>query len=497
MSWSLGARKLEVALDTRRVFAELFADSDYAFWLDSSLIETGLSRFSFLGDARGPHGEVLSYRVGIGVVEARCVDGRRSPWRTTTLAGSIFEVLSTRLSERAIDDAIDLPFDFNCGYVGYFGYELKGDCGSRGTHVSSCPDAVLIAATRMVVVDHLTKHTWLLAFHGGESDDRREAQHWLADTQSRLESFAEDSHVMTAIPGEPVAAPDDSIDPEPFLVRSRDTYLSDIERCQERLRAGDSYQICLTNTAELPFEGDPLALYMRLRGANPAPYAAYLRLGGIHVLCSSPERFLRIDSAATVESRPIKGTAARHSDPIADRARCERLQADPKSRAENVTIVDLVRNDLGRVCEIGSVCVSSLMAVESYATVHHVVSAVRGKLRRDLGAVDAVRACFPGGSMTGAPKLRTMEIIDSLETRARGVYSGALGYFGLGGGADLNIVIRTMVIDAGKATVGAGGAITLDSDPREEYEEMLLKARAPLRALHRAAREALPSPGRI
>jgi para-aminobenzoate synthetase len=501
VSWSLAARKLDVAIDTPAAFAELFADRHHSFWLDSSLAQPGLARFSFLGDSSGPDGEILSYRVDGNEVAIHA--GR--PSEATHVRGSIFEVLEARLSERAIDARPELPFDFDCGYVGYLGYELKADCESPNRHLSSLPDATLIFATRLLVVDHLKQETWLLALHRGASESSGAARLWLDEAHARTGALAvagdgrDHSHQNEPSNERGVARsrPFDRLDPEPWLVRSRDTYIADIERCQERLRAGESYQLCLTNRLEMPFDGDPLALYLRQRRLNPAPYAAYLQMGDTRVLCSSPERFLRIGRDREIESKPIKGTCGRSSDPAIDAALRAQLRADPKNRAENVTIVDLVRNDLGRVCEPGSVTVPSLMAVESYATVHQLVSTVRGRLASGVSAVGAVRVCFPGGSMTGAPKLRAMEILEEIEGRARGVYSGAIGWLGLSGAADLNIVIRTLVVDRGRLQVGAGGAITVDSDPREEYEEMLLKARAPLRALRPSAPEALLSPGRI
>lgn len=480
--WSLRFSRLDYAVSTERAFEELFATSIHAFWLDSSLVEPGLSRFSFLGDGGGPYGEALAYHVATGTVEVR--QGSRP---TTLITGSIFDALEERLSERAVAHCPELPFDLACGYVGYLGYEVKADCGSPNRHVAPMPDAIWMAATRIVVVDHQEETTWLVTLCGTDPEGVHAAERWLADSRARMNSLPDDAQ-STA--GDSVANVD--FDPEPWLVRSRSTYLADIARCREKLHAGESYEICLTNTIEFPFNGDPLELYRRQRRANPAPYAAYLRLPGMDVLCSSPERFLKVARDGTVESKPIKGTVRRHADPAADAAAREELATSTKNQAENLMIVDLLRNDLGRVCEVGSVSVPSLMEVESYATVHQLVSTVRGKLREGMSPVSAVRACFPGGSMTGAPKLRTMEIIDAIETRPRGIYSGAIGYFGLQGTVDLNIVIRTMVIEGERLSVGAGGAIVLDSDADEEFEEMLLKARAPLRALSDRAQDEQP-----
>jgi para-aminobenzoate synthetase len=269
--------------------------------------------------------------------------------------------------------------------------------------------------------------------------------------------------------------------------RGREQYLADIARCQAALAAGESYEVCLTDQISTDASPDPWGLYRVLRQTNPAPFAAYLRLGALTVLSSSPERFLSVDRERRVEARPIKGTTRRSADPIEDATLCAELTSDEKTYAEHLMIVDLLRNDLGRVCEIDTVRVPELMVVERYTTVHQLISTITGVLEEQRTPVQCVRACFPGGSMTGAPKLRTMSIIDETEREARGVYSGAIGYFGLDGTVDLSIVIRTIVMRPGATTIGAGGAIVMQSDPVDEFDEILLKARAPMSAIARAA----------
>ncbi|MEU9447461.1 aminodeoxychorismate synthase component I [Streptomyces sp. NPDC048277] len=471
--YRLHTRQISGAVDTEAAFSRLFAASPRSFWLDSSLVERGRSRFSFLGDDSGPLAEFVRYDVTAG----RCVIERagRPPRK---VSASVFDYLKRQLTSRRVD-ADGLPFDFTGGYVGYFGYELKADCGSPNRHRADTPDACWLFADRLIAVDHEEDVTYAVCLAEDTPRAAREAGEWLEATLAQLTFLAPDA----PRPAPPAAEAPDLEAAEPWLVRDRATYLADIEACQRELRAGTSYEVCLTDAARLPAPADPYAFYRELRRVNPAPYGAMLRFGDLDVAGSSPERFLRITRDGVAEAKPIKGTAPRGATPFEDDRLRDALAADAKTRAENLMIVDLLRNDLGRVCRTGTVRVPRLMATESYATVHQLVSTVTGRLRADTDAVDCVRACFPGGSMTGAPKLRTMEIIDSLETEARGVYSGALGYLGCSGGADLNIVIRTAVITGDRMQLGAGGAIVLDSDPAAEYDEMLLKTAAQMRAL--------------
>lgn len=474
--YRLHVETMPKAADTQSTFTALFADNPRPFWLDSA----AQGRFSFLGDGSGPLAEFVRYRLVDRAVEIESTI--QGPHRVD---GSVFDYLRGQLPERGIEGP-PLPFGFSCGYIGYFGYELKADCGAEASHDSDIPDACWLFADRMIAVDHERDRTYVLALSLLD-EDPADAESWLQTTAHRLATLTEQTGNRPASQGaEPAQGKFD---------RNQAAYLADIRTCQELLRAGESYEICLTTTARAPVTGPELDYYLRLRSANPAPYAAYLDFGNVTIACASPERFLSIDQHGTVEAKPIKGTMRRGSTAAHDALLSEQLAADPKARAENLMIVDLLRNDLGRVCEVGSVLVPSLMAVESYATVHQLVSTVSGRLRPDVEPIDCVTACFPAGSMTGTPKLRTMRIIDALERAPRGVYSGALGYFGLRGAVDLNVVIRTAVSAAGQWRIGAGGAIVLASDPDQEYDEMRLKAAAALAALpaEREAADAQPN----
>ncbi|MGH3930520.1 MAG: aminodeoxychorismate synthase component I, partial [Pseudonocardiaceae bacterium] len=321
---------------------------------------------------------------------------------------------------------------------------------------------------------------YLLALAEGPDDPR--AHQWLAQTAARLASLA-------AQPAEPQPAePEPDIDSELqvdelSLRHERSTYLQLIAACQQQIRAGETYEVCLTNMLTAHGKLHVADSYRLLRQHNPAPFAAQLRFGTLSVLSCSPERFLKVSTAGIVESRPIKGTRPRSDSPAEDELLRADLHSSIKDHAENLMIVDLVRNDLGSCAEVGSVRAEALFEVESYATVHQLVSTIQARLRTDRSTVDCVRAAFPGGSMTGAPKIRTMQIIDRLEDGPRGVYSGALGYFSLNGAADFSIVIRTLIVTPSRIDYGVGGAIIALSDADAEFEETAVKATPLLRLL--------------
>jgi para-aminobenzoate synthetase len=463
LPWRVHSRRIPFdASRTPQVFSALYGNEPYAFWLDSSRPEPGMARFSFMGGMGGPLSAFATYdhrASEITVVRS----GHRQ-----TLRENIYDYLTEELSRRRCDSE-ELPFDFNCGFAGYFGYELKADAGASDKHRPEQPDAAFLFADRMIAFDHEESEAWLVSYGAPE-----DAGKWMDDT----------ARILADLPPEPDAEPPAA--PACLTLRmerNREEYLADIERCRQYIRDGESYEICLTNQVHANAIRDPLAFYRKLRSINPAPYAAFLRFGELAILSSSPERFLRIDRNGVVESKPIKGTRPRGETPEQDEALRRDLAENEKDRSENLMIVDLLRNDIGLVSEMGSVKVKKLMNVETYETVHQLVSTIRGWVRPGIGAAGCVRAAFPGGSMTGAPKLRTMNIIDELEPGPRGIYSGAIGFLSLCGAADLNVVIRTLVSTPAETTFGVGGAIVALSKPEDEFEETLVKARALVQAL--------------
>jgi para-aminobenzoate synthetase len=471
-------RRVAARPDAEAAYKTLFSDHAHRFWLDSSAVIPGLSRFSFMGDGSGPLAEYVTYDVAQGTVDVHGPGGRKRVRRP------FFEYLDAELRRRATATPAGLPFDFNLGYVGCLGYELKAETGGHAAHRADTPDAALLFADRMLAIDHQEGTSYLLALSAG--GDHADAHAWLEDSSRLLVGLPtqDDGSGPPAVGDPPLVGMTHPAASEVVHPRhDRSAYLDRIAECLEEIRDGESYEVCLTNAVTAPLTIDPARTFSWLRRRSPVPYGALLEFPEAAILSASPERFLTVGPDRVVESKPIKGTRPRGSTPEADEALRHDLATNAKDRAENLMIVDLIRNDLNRVCEIGTVHVPKLFDVETYAPVHQLVSTIRGTLRADASAVDCVRATFPGGSMTGAPKLRTMQIIDRLEDGPRGFYSGALGWFGLSGAADLSIVIRTLTATQGRVSFGVGGAIIALSDADEEFEETVVKSRAMVTAL--------------
>ncbi|KAA8491202.1 Aminodeoxychorismate synthase, chloroplastic [Porphyridium purpureum] len=506
--------------DTQVVFESLFGECNEcpegaptsehfipSFWLDSASSDPAHgARFSYMGRADGDYAELVSYNVDDRSVTVQVPQKQSSPSheqlfdtkQTFICRAGFFDFLETRIALKcenmdrklydrqggfwAFEKETRLPFDFIGGYVGYLGYELKQESvvmdlddssnRSRNRHRSSDPDAALIFADRFLAFDALSKDVYIVCMGRDERDFE-----WIDQVERVLEQLRGKKPKSRRSNTKKLSVPEVLFVPE----RSCEEYMDDIAACQRKITEGESYEICLTNRlrAECVI-ADAFDLYAHLRDANPAPYSCFLRVQpDLSVCCSSPERFLKIAVSGQVTSRPIKGTARRApSCPSEDADLRRNLESSVKDRAENLMIVDLVRNDLGRVCELASVQVPQLMHIESFATVHQMVSTISGQLpASDGAAVRCIRAAFPMGSMTGAPKLRTLEIIDSLEHSARGIYSGCIGYFSLNNAAELNVVIRTAVVRSRSVEIGVGGAITALSEAASEYDEILLKGK--------------------
>ncbi|MDU9403025.1 aminodeoxychorismate synthase component I [Pseudomonas sp. zfem004] len=470
-------RALDHVPDTLAAFEQEFAQSPACFLLESSVVIEGFSRFTFMGDSQGRWAEVLRYQQQSASVEVRRLEGtQHEP------AEDFLEWLSARLAAQHTPCPAELPFDFNLGYVGVLGYDLKVANLGDPVWSSPTPDATFLLATRMLVIDHQENRSYLLHLVKDEYDQPT-ANAWLDHASARLQALPAAQPLTRRPRRMSLEQVEQWIAAHANARHAKADYIEKILEAQRQIVDGETYEVCLTNLVELPFEHSAYALYKIMRELSPAPHAAYYAIPGFEMASSSPERFLKVDRLGQVEAKPIKGTRPRSNDPREDQRQLDDLRQDEKDLAENLMIVDLLRNDLGRVCQIGSVKVPGLFVVESYSHAHQLVSTIQGQLKPGMQALDCVKASFPGGSMTGAPKKRTMQIIGALEQGARGAYSGSLGWLSLSGACDLSILIRSVAVHDALARFGVGGAITALSDPESEYVETVVKASGVVEAI--------------
>ena len=454
-----------VAIDDEREMAEIFdevAHRPYSCFLDSSLSMPGFGDHSFIGfdpymvlTTKG-HDAVFLKRGGDETVR------RMNP----------FDALGTALKSRRLPAEARPPGlpPFICGGIGYLSYELGRVIEKLpGTAADDLglPELAFCFFDRVIACDHTTgEKTLFVTVPVGEDPEPL-----VADSLSLVRPGASDG----ATDGPPQAEPGTPLEFDSGFTRAE--YIEAVRRVKEYILAGDIYQANLSQRFSSPLVEPAWQLYRRLRRLNSAPFSAYLNFGGFAVASSSPERFLKV-TGRRVETRPIKGTRPRSADRAEDARLADELLSSNKDRAELSMIVDLERNDIGRVCEYGSVEVAEHAVLESYATVHHLVSTVVGNLHEGRDMIDLLRATFPGGSITGAPKIRAMEIIDELEPTERSVYTGGIGYLGFDGNHDINVAIRTMIISSGRVLFQVGGGIVADSEPEAEFQETLDKGKA-------------------
>lgn len=452
--------------------------------LRSHGFESPQARYSFV--AANPF---LKLRAFGSLCETASAEGRRRQF------GNPWSVLDSLMARYEILDEVDLPFPLG-GCFGFWGYDLKNfvepRLPRRAENDLELPDCRVGFHDSLVAFDHRLGKTWIVSTGlraDGSRDEQlaHEAVTWWAErlAPNPVEGENEDAEENRSRPGERAASgPIESN-------LSREDFIAKVGRAQRYIRAGDIYQVNLSHRMDVALEIDGWELYRRLSDVSPAPFSAWLDGGDIQIASSSPERFLKL-SGGHIQTRPIKGTRPRSANADEDARLSYELQSSEKERAELVMITDLMRNDLGRVCEYGSVQAPDLLRLERFAQVQHLVSTVEGRLRPDVTHFSAFASCFPGGSITGAPKIRAMEIIDELEPVTRGPYTGCIGYLGFNRESQLNIAIRTAVCAQGRAWFHAGAGIVADSDPDAEYDETLAKAAGFLAALKLPATPVTP-----
>jgi anthranilate synthase component 1 len=453
-------------------FLAVAAKEPHAFLLES--VERGeqIGRYTFLG-AR-PY---MRVRAREGTVEIE--RGRKRE----ALRDNVFQVVKRLLREHHPATIPGLP-PFTAGAVGYFAYDVVRQLEKIGDHAKddlSLPDAELMFFDRLLAFDHLRHQIHIMAAADVKSESPRSAYDRALRDIARLERKLA-SGLSSALWRKSGKAKGKL---KVHAGTRRESFLRGVARCKEYIAAGDIFQVVLSQRLDFTPEIEPFDLYRSLRQVNPSPYLYFLRSGDTHILGSSPEMLVRV-TGRKLEYRPIAGTHPRGRDEAEDLRLEQQMRGDEKERAEHVMLVDLGRNDLGRVSEYGSVRVKDLMYVERYSHVMHIVSALEGKLRSDLHALDAFAACFPAGTLSGAPKVRAMQIIEELEPTRRGVYGGSVLYADFAGNLDSCIAIRTLLMQGKRAYLQAGAGIVADSDPVTEYQESMNKAQAVLRAVETA-----------
>jgi para-aminobenzoate synthetase component 1 len=455
---------------------EIFHERPFCFFLDSGMDPGKLGRYSFIGS--DPFLVLRSRGEEIRLLRGSVEETRR---------GNPFDLAGELLSAYSLDE-YPAGIPFAGGAVGYFSYDLCHfieRLPSTSVDDLLLPECYLAFYDAVIAFDQLEGRTYLIATGFPELSEgkrKKQAKEKLKEMKRWLTNRLH------------VAEKRDSFSiKENTLLKSNfshEEYIKAVAAAREYICAGDIFQVNLSQRFEADLNIPPYELYQRLRRINPAPFASYLNFGDVGVVSASPERFLKI-RGDWVETRPIKGTRPRGKSAAEDKALAQELLSSAKDRAENVMIVDLERNDLGRVCRYGTVKVTELAILETYPTVFHLTSTVVGRLSPGKNRIDLLKAAFPGGSITGAPKVRAMEIIDELEPTRRSVYTGSIGYLSFDGGMDLNIVIRTFVIKGSKAYFQVGGGIVYDSEPEAEYVETLDKARALIQALQLSSKVAV------
>ncbi|MCL5966720.1 MAG: anthranilate synthase component I [Deltaproteobacteria bacterium] len=430
------------------------------------------ARYSFIG-----FDPYLRFTAGGGAVTIR----KGTHEETRKSAGDPLAELSRILSGIRYSPAKGLP-RLSGGAVGFIGYDYVRHIERiPDTHADGrTPDAVFLFPSRLVIFDNV-RHTILIVAHGevGPGGDESETYEACVSAIADVRRILEGPQPWSEIPEGEEVGPE-----EPLFDIPRDDFMARVRKAKESIRDGEIIQVVLSNRARVRTRRSPSEVYRLLRALNPSPYMYLLRLDGLTVVGSSPEVLVRLEGDL-VQLRPLAGTRPRGSSPEEDRRLEAELLSDPKELAEHVMLVDLGRNDVGRVADWGTVKVDELMVVERYSHVMHIVSNVVGRLRRGKTAFDVLRAAFPAGTVTGAPKVRAMEIIEELEPFRRGVYAGAVGYFDLQGNMDFCIAIRTIVMRGDEAVIQAGAGIVADSDPAKEWDEILAKARVLFRAIGR------------